>query len=221
MNLKCAFHVHSGKDPLDKINYTEKELIDHAANLNFDVLAITCHTKIIFSEDLKKYAKKKKILLVPALEARVQKKDVLIINADKSSEKIRTFDDLRVWKKKHKESLVIAPHPYMPSSHSLGAHFKTNLDCFDAVEYSFFYSRLINFNKPAERIAKENNLPIIATSDSHFLGYLDIGYTEINTKQKSFSEIKKSILKNKIKNSTKPLSFLHMLYIYVKMLLRV
>lgn len=218
MQLKCAFHTHSGSDPRDKIKYTEQQLIDHAAKLNFDVLAITCHEKIVFNKALQDYAKKKNILLIPALEASIQGKDILIINAPASAEKIKSLNELRTWKKENKESFVIAPHPYMPSTHSLGSYFESNLDLFDAVEYSFFYTKFINFNQKAEHIANKNNLPIIATSDSHFLEYLDIGYCEVETNEKTIPSIIKSLRQNNIKNYTKPLSLLKMAHIYAKML---
>ena len=114
--LKAQLHVHSKQDPLDNIRYTEKQLIDHAAKLGYDVLAISCHDVVIFSDDLKKYAEKKRVLLIPAIEKSIEKKHVLILNADIQSQNLKTFEDLKKYKKKKTDCLIVAVHPYYPGN---------------------------------------------------------------------------------------------------------
>ena len=41
--LKADLHIHTGDDPVDRIPYSTLELIDRAAVLGYDVLAITLH----------------------------------------------------------------------------------------------------------------------------------------------------------------------------------
>ncbi len=41
--LKIDLHTHSGEDPQDRIGYSTRELIDRAATLGFDALAVTNH----------------------------------------------------------------------------------------------------------------------------------------------------------------------------------
>ena len=43
--MKVDLHTHSADDPSDRIAYTTHELIDRAAVLGFDALAITLHDK--------------------------------------------------------------------------------------------------------------------------------------------------------------------------------
>jgi predicted metal-dependent phosphoesterase TrpH len=192
-------------------------LIDEAKMLKYDVLAITAHTKVIFSEQLKKYAEEKEIFLIQSIEMRIGRRDILCININEKIEKIKTFKELREYKRMHPHCLIIAPHPYFPGP-SLFGKLKKNIDIFDAIENSFFYTKFINFNRFARTTAKRYNKPIVATSDCHILKYLDIGYTEIDS-EKSISSIFSAIKQNKIKISTSPLSIFKMIKIFFEMLL--
>ena len=71
MLLKAQLHIHSQSDPADVLLNSEKEIIDHAKKLNYDILAFTCHNKNIFTEELQKYAQERDILLIPGIELRV------------------------------------------------------------------------------------------------------------------------------------------------------
>lgn len=115
--LKCDFHMHTREDPIhrDMIPHTAKQLIDCAASLKYDVLAITNHMKVCQTPELGKYAKKKGILLIPGAEIRVEGKDVLVYGiTNEQIAKIKSFKDLK------KVPLVIAPHPYHIIGASLG-----------------------------------------------------------------------------------------------------
>ncbi|MFH1284641.1 MAG: PHP-associated domain-containing protein [Candidatus Peregrinibacteria bacterium] len=205
--LKCQFHTHSAGDLLDYIPHTEKDLISQAAKLNYNVLAITCHHKVVFSPNLKKYAQKKNILLIPGIELSIGKKHVLAINVGKDIQKVKTFSDLRNYKNTHKECLIIAPHPFFPSKHSLKKALIENMDIFDAIEYCFCYTKTKNYNKEAEAVAKRWRKPVIASADCHCLKDLDLAYTMLDCKPNIHSVIS-AIKKNKIKNFSKPLGYL-------------
>ena len=84
--LKADFHSHTAEDPFHPwITYTAKDLIKNMAKRGYDVLAITCHNKRVFTEDLKKYAKKQGLLLIPGMELRLQGKDILLIDLPETS----------------------------------------------------------------------------------------------------------------------------------------
>ena len=78
--LKVELHTHCNLDPKDNLIHSAKELIDKAKELNFDVLAITCHHKVTHTSELENYAKDKGILLIPGTELSIENKDVLIYN---------------------------------------------------------------------------------------------------------------------------------------------
>lgn len=197
--LKIQFHLHTQKDPSDSIKHTETELIDEAARLGYDAISITCHNVLIFNDDLKKYAEKKRILLIPGIEKSILNKHVLIINADIRAQKIRTFDDLRKYRQLKLDCFVIAAHPYYPGSICLGPLLEKHIDLFDAIEYSWYHSKQLNqYNKKAITIAEKYHLPLVGTSDNHILKYLDQTYSLVESEKNALA-IFEAIKKNSIK----------------------
>lgn len=194
MKLKAQLHVHTKQDPVDNIRHTEKQKIDHAAKLGYEVMAITCHNVVIFSEDLRKYAEEKRILLIPAIEKSVEKRHVLILNADVEAQKIQTINDLRLYKKKNPDCLYIAAHPYYPGWISLHKRLDDNIDIFDAIEYSWYHSKRINkYNKKAVATAEQHGKTLVGTSDNHLLRYFDETYSTIEAKEKTLESVLQAI----------------------------
>ena len=54
--LKVEFHSHTSDDPQDQIPYSARELIDRAAGLGYDALAITLHNRQLDIRHLIHYA---------------------------------------------------------------------------------------------------------------------------------------------------------------------
>ena len=54
--LKTDLHLHINLDPLDEITYSYKDLITKAQELHYDVLALTCHDKVVTTIEMKEYA---------------------------------------------------------------------------------------------------------------------------------------------------------------------
>ena len=146
MILKADFHIHTKEDSEDKIKYSAKEIIDKASKLHYDVLSITLHNSQYYNDEIKKYAKKKDILLIPGIEKTIEGKHILLINfKEKELEQIKTIKDIK--KFKHKNNLVVAPHPFYKFSSCLDYKLIENIKLFDAIEHCFFYSKIINLNK--------------------------------------------------------------------------
>lgn len=206
-DLKCQFHSHCQGDPCDNISYSAKQLIDKAHELNYDVLAITCHRKLIFNKDLEKYARKKGILLIPAVEFEINQKHILGINIDREIEKVSTFEKLKNYRKSHPHCLIIAPHPFFPGKNSLKNDLVENIALFDAIEISFAYTRSKNYNLKGIQLAKHYQKPLITTADCHILNFLNIGYCLVQS-PKNPQSIITAIKNNKIQNITKPTSYL-------------
>jgi len=221
MKIKSALHVHIKGDPLDKIPYDFKELIDHAHKLNFKVIAITCHNYIFPISKLKKYAEKKEILIIPGTEIEIQNRHVIALNPSQEILKIKSFTALRKHKLLHKNLFLIAPHPYFPALNCLQKKLEKNIDLFDAIEFNYFYTKTFNFNKKALRIAQKYNKPVLGTSDCHTLKTLNSTYSEIeipdNQKltEKNFFQ---SIKSNRIQIITQPLSVFKCASILIEML---
>ena len=150
--LKVELHTHTSDDPVDRIPYTAFQLIDRAATLQYDALAITLHDKRLDIEPLQGYAADRGIVLIPGTERSIHGRHVLLLNVGDDAEEVRTFEDIAGLKDRER-GLVIAPHPYYPLTSCLGAYLDKHRDIFDAVEYNGMYTASLNFNRRAERWA--------------------------------------------------------------------
>lgn len=210
---KVQFHAHTKSDPEDCLFHSDKDLIDKAHSHNYDVLAITCHNKIAHTKELEEYAAEKGILLIPGMEKTVEKCHVVIINAKKEAEQIKTFDELRKYKSNNPDTLIFAAHPYHPfplGLLSLGNELDKNIDIFDAIEFSSFHTAKFDFNKKAVESAKKHGKPMIGTSDNHVLSFLNHTYSFVYAKEKNTKEILDSIKQGKIEIISKPIKMLRL-----------
>lgn len=221
MIVKASLHTHIKGDPVDNIKHNWKELIDHAKTKGFNALAITCHKKIIFPQEANLYAQKNGILLIKGAEIHIGKQHVLILNADKSAEEISSFEDLNAYKENHPESLIIAPHPYFPTNECLKSNLGKYIDLFDAVEFSYFFTKIKNYNKKAVETANRFGKPLIGTSDCHILKYLGLTYSLIDIGENTLTEksLFSYIKEHKIEIVAKPLSAFKALSILLEMYL--
>ena len=167
--VKADLHLHTAEDPLDEIDYTALELLDHASSLGFHVLAVTLHDKVFDDERAFTRAAELGILLIQAAELRIEGADVVLLNLTPAeAATVRSFDDLRRLRAKRGDSLLtFAPHPFYRLGGSIGNRLEQHLDCFDAVEFCHFHVPILNPNVPAKRMAEKHGLPLLATSDAH------------------------------------------------------
>lgn len=216
--LKADLHIHTKEDREDIIKYSARQLIDRAAGLKYDVLAITLHNDVLYNSDLVNYAKSKGILLIPGIEASIENADVLIYNVKKADLKgIKRTKDLRALKKSKPEILIAAPHPYFPFGRCLGNKLDKFIDVFDAVELSWFYCNSINLNKRAIKLAKAHKKAIIATSDVHYIQFFGRYYTMIDA-DKNIQSVLDAIRRNRVKIYSKPMSCAKFFFLSVKLL---
>jgi len=215
--LKADLHLHTCDGIADNfIDYNAFKLIDRATELGFDVLSITNHDSLTYSGYLRDYARERGIILIPGIEMTVRGKHVLVYNIMKKMGNIKNYKDLL--KLKNRDTLFIAPHPFFPSGHSLGRKLMQWHELFDAVELSHFYTAQINFNKRAVSKAKELNMPMIGTSDSHLLRQLNTTYTLIDA-EKDLSSIIQAVKNGNVVVVSTPLPFSELGLITYQMLL--
>jgi predicted metal-dependent phosphoesterase TrpH len=212
MNLKTNLHFHTKEDPLDIISYTLFEGIDKAAELGFNVLASTCHTKNVCLDHHVQYAAEKGILLIPGIEADIYEQNstrrnhVLILNCDATANNIHTFEDLKQYRLDHPDIFIIAAHPYFYGNFSLGDRLETYIDLFDAIELSWFYTTWSNRNRKAAEMAEKYSKPFIATSDTHFFSFMNTNFSTINAKHKTVESLFDAIRAGNYENTTSPRS---------------
>lgn len=178
--LKVDLHLHTSDDPVDRIAHTALDLIERAAELGFDALAITLHHSQWSDPCVWSHARERGITLIPGTERTIQGRHVLLLNfAAAAAESVRTLDELARLKTRT-GGLVIAPHPYFPSPACLRGQLGAHPDLFDAVEWSYFWTRGINFNARAERWARAHGKPVVGNSDTHHLRQLGRTYSLID-----------------------------------------
>jgi hypothetical protein len=169
--LKVDLHLHTADDPVDHNEHDAVGLINRAAELGFDALAITLHERQFADADLGSYARERGIVLIPGLECTIEGRHVLLLNFPRYAEDVRTFADLAVLRSRA-NGLVVAPHPFFPEACCLRGCLERHRDLFDAVEWSYFWTRGLNFNARAERWARQHGKPVVGNSDLHDLRQL-------------------------------------------------
>jgi predicted metal-dependent phosphoesterase TrpH len=162
--LRADLHVHT-REAEPSIAYGARDIIVRAAGAGYRVLSITNHDTMTYSADLASFARDHDVLLIPGVEATVEGRHVLVYNADVEADRLRTFADLRRYRTP--EWLVAAPHPLFPASYCLREKLWQQIDLFDAIEFSHFYTPRIDFNRAAVKLAATLGLPVLGTSDSH------------------------------------------------------
>ena len=178
--LKVELHSHTADDPHDRIPYSAEQLIDRAAALSYDALAVTLHDKQLEVARLGHYAAKRGIVLIPGIERTIAGKHVLLLNFPHEAEAVSSFADLAALKQQAPAGLVVAPHPYFPAPTSLWGLLDDHEHVFDAVEVNAMFTESVDFNAPARRWAAARRLPLVGNGDIHRLRQLGTTYSLVD-----------------------------------------
>ena len=115
MKLKVDLHCHTSDDLVETVVGGRNDLpdpfqlIDLAVEKKFDAIAITHHGIIYRNPKVIAYAEEKGLLLIPGVEAFIERKHVLLINY-LEVKPFKYYQDL--CKHYRKDGLIIAPHPF-------------------------------------------------------------------------------------------------------------
>jgi predicted metal-dependent phosphoesterase TrpH len=179
--LKVELHAHTSDDPRDRIPYTVHELIDRAARLGYQGLAITLHDRWMDVAGLNAYAQPRGVVLLSGIERTIEGKHVLLVNFGRGAAAVDTFADLSILRKNDPAGLVIAPHPFYPGGTSLRHVLERHPELFDAVEFNAFYTARLNaFNNAAVEWAARHGKPVVANTDLHRLQRLGTTYSLVD-----------------------------------------
>jgi predicted metal-dependent phosphoesterase TrpH len=166
--LKIDLHAHTDEDPADALLHDTRALIDHAASLGFDALAVTLHERYFDPAPHTAYAGERGIVLLSGIEASIGGRHILLINFPREAEAVRTFDDIRRLKART-NGLVIAPHAFYPTPSALRGRLDEEADAIDAVEINAMFTRGIDFNAAAVAWAGAHGKPLVGNTDLHLL----------------------------------------------------
>jgi len=208
MTINALLHLHAGEDPSDYIPYSFETALQEAKKNGINAVALTCHNTFAPKEKYQTLAETYGILFISGVEKVVERRDVVILNADTSIENVNTFEALREYKRTHPNCFIIAPHPYFPGGYSLQEKLEQNSDCFDAVELSWFHTKHIDFNNKARLFAEHHDLPFIATPDAHRIKQICSGYISIEASEFSELALFDSIRQRNYTNVSRPTPFL-------------
>ena len=164
---------------MDLIPHTTAELIARAAATGYHALAITLHDRQLDPAPYRSFARERGVTLIPGAERNIEGKHVLLLNFSAATESVRTFDDLARLKSRER-GLVVAPHPFFPSSTCLHGDMDRHADLFDAVEINGMFMRTVDFNRRARRWARDHGKPLVGNGDVHRLTQLDTTWSLVD-----------------------------------------
>ena len=202
--LKVELHSHSADDPVDRVPYSTPQLIDHAARLGYNALAITLHDRQLDIRPFVGYARERGITLIPGIERTIEGKHVLLLNFRNGAEAVETFDDLARLKERE-AGLVVAPHAFFPATVCLRRIVDRRPQLFDAIEYNAMFTHAVNFNRRAERWAERHAKPIVGNGDVHRLRQLGTTWSLVDAEPDA-DAICDAIRKGRVQVQARPLS---------------
>jgi predicted metal-dependent phosphoesterase TrpH len=214
--LKIDFHTHTADDPVDRIPYTTTQLIDRATELGYGALAVTLHDRQLDIRPLISYAAERGIVLIPGIERTIQGRHVLLLNFRRGVEDVRSFADLRELRRRE-PGLVVAPHPFFPTSSCLRSDLDRHADLFDAIEWNAMYTASLNFNRRAERWAVRHSKPMVGNGDVHRLPQLGTSYSIVNAAPDP-DAICDAVKAGRVQVETRPLAWHHAVSLFTSML---
>lgn len=214
--LKVELHAHTDRDPLDHISHSTEALIDRAAALGFQALAITLHNRYFDPAEHAGYARERGIVLIAGIERSIHHRHVLLLNFPSSCADVRDFDDIAALRQRCPGGLVVAPHPYYPIASALRGQLEPHRDLVDAVEVNSMYTRLVNFNARAIRWARANGKPLVGNTDLHLLEQMGTTYTMVEA-EPTADAICETIRAGRAEVRTEPLSVARAGWIFARM----
>jgi hypothetical protein len=192
--------------------------VDRAADLGFSALAITLHDRLLHGPALVDYARERDVVLIPGVERTIEGKHVLLINFPAAAEHVQSFEELARLKGRA-NGLVIAPHPFFPDSSCLSGLMDAYADLLDAVEWSYFWRREINFNARAARWAIDRGKPLVGNSDLHDLRQLGRTYSLV-TAEPDADAICQAIREGRVSLCTEPVPPVELVQVFGGMMWR-
>jgi predicted metal-dependent phosphoesterase TrpH len=176
--LKVELHTHTDEDPADHITHTTRDLLERAAELRYDALAVTLHDRYFDPAAHAADAARCGVVLLSGIERTIQGKHLLLINFPEDVSRVQTFDDVGALKART-NGLVVAPHPFYPVPSALRGNLDRLASLIDAVEVNSMFTTTIDFNRAALAWARANGKPVVGNTDLHLLEQMGTTYSMV------------------------------------------
>jgi predicted metal-dependent phosphoesterase TrpH len=213
--LKVELHAHTDQDPADRIAHSTRDLIDRAAELGYDALAVTLHDRYFDPSVHAAHAGLRRVVLLSGIERTIQGKHVLLINFPEEVTRVETFADVRALKART-NGLVVAPHPFYPVPSALRGHLDQEASLVDAVEVNAMFTTAIDFNAAAVAWARANGKPLVGNTDLHLLEQMGTTYSLVDA-DRNADAICAAIRAGRVEIEREALSIVRAATIFAKM----
>lgn len=177
--LKVELHAHTDRDPADRIAHSTHQLIDRAAALGYDAVAVTLHDRYFDPSEFAAYARERRIVLIPGIERTIDRQHVLLLNFPRECETVASFDEV-VRLKARCRGLVVAPHAFYPTISALRSTMDRYAAAIDAVEVNAMFTTTLDFNRRARAWARQHGKPLVGNTDLHLLEQMGTTYTLVD-----------------------------------------
>ncbi|MFW5948052.1 MAG: PHP domain-containing protein [Halolamina sp.] len=185
--LSVELHCHSershdGRDPVDL-------LVDQAAGIGLDGIAVTDHDAIDASHEAAELAEERGLVGIVGMEVTSAAGHVLALGIETAIPPGLSFDET-LEGIHEQDGIAIVPHPFQSSRHGVAAHITDEqLASADAIEV--YNSRLLTgrSNRQAERFATAHGVPKTAGSDAHISEMVGQAVTEVSAEERTVDAV--------------------------------
>ena len=189
--LTAELHVHSahsydGRDPV-------RDLLERAAAVGLDAIAVTDHDVIEGSLEAVEAAPEYGLLAIPGMEVSSAAGHVLALGVEEAVEPGLPFGET-VDRIHDLGGIAVVPHPFQKSRSGVLAKISTDeLEAADAIEV--YNSRLLTgrANRRAARFARRRNIPMTAGSDAHISEMVGQATTTVDADERSVRAILEAV----------------------------
>jgi predicted metal-dependent phosphoesterase TrpH len=190
--LSVELHAHSslsydGHDPVEL-------LLEQAAAIGLDALAVTDHDEIDASLRAAELASEYDLIGIPAMEVSSAAGHVLGFGITEQVPAGLSYDET-VTRIRSQGGIAVVPHPFQSARHGVAAEIATaQLTAADAIEV--YNSRLLTgrANRKAKKFAQTHDIAMTAGSDAHISEMVGQAVTEVATETQSVDGILNAIV---------------------------
>ena len=180
--LSVELHCHSALsyDAHDPVEL----LLEQAAGVGLDAIAVTDHDEIDASLRAAELARNYDLVGIPGIEVSSAAGHVLGLGVREAIPPGLTFMET-VDRIRGQDGIVVVPHPFQSSRHGVAPHVtEGELASADAIEV--YNSRLLTglANRWAESFAVEHGMPMTAGSDAHISEMVGQAVTRVDTDER-------------------------------------
>ncbi|MBP1986904.1 PHP domain-containing protein [Halolamina salifodinae] len=191
VELHCHSELsHDGRDPVDL-------LVEQAAAVGLDAIAVTDHDAIHASHEAAALADEYGLVGIVAMEVTSAAGHILALGIDEEVPPGLSYDE--TLERIHDQGgIAIVPHPFQSSRHGVAAHISDEqLASADAIEV--YNSRLLTgrSNRQAERFATAHDVPKTAGSDAHISEMVGQAVTEVGAEERSVDAVLEAIIEGR------------------------